>query len=288
MRPDPVIPRGAPGEWDSGDVLNPSLVLRGVLFLNLYSGFDGKTWHTGLAQSSDGEHWVKLGRVLSPDAGTWEGTYIAANGSALLVDGTFYYWYQAGARDTPRIGLARSTDGRNWRKEPQPVLGFGPRGSWDERGLADPFALKIGDWFYLYYLGQDRAREQRIGLARSRDGIEWQKLRSNPVLDLSDGMDENGLGEPAVWQSSGRYWMLFTGLDAHENRALALASSRDGVTWERTGDVYRGSQSWNAKVVCDPAVLVQGDRVRLWFGGGDVASPDENLHGQIGMGDLHP
>jgi hypothetical protein len=41
-------------------------------------------------------------------------------------------------------------------------------------------------------------------------------------------------------------------------------------------------------VVCDPAVVVEHDRVRLWFGGGDVASPDENLHGQIGAGELKP
>jgi hypothetical protein len=26
--------------------------------------------------------------------------------------------------------------------------------------------------------------------------------------------------------------------------------------------------------------------IRVWFGGGDVASPDQNLHGQIGVGIL--
>jgi hypothetical protein len=33
-------------------------------------------------------------------------------------------------------------------------------------------------------------------------------------------------------------------------------------------------------------VLVIGDTIMVWFGGGDVASPDENLHGQIGFGTL--
>jgi hypothetical protein len=28
---------------------------------------------------------------------------------------------------------------------------------------------------------------------------------------------------------------------------------------------------------------VRPDGIRVWFGGGDVASPDENLHGQIGV-----
>ena len=40
-------------------------------------------------------------------------------------------------------------------------------------------------------------------------------------------------------------------------------------------------------MTCDPTVEVAGDAVRVWFGGGDAASPDENLNGQIGYGLLH-
>jgi hypothetical protein len=31
-----------------------------------------------------------------------------------------------------------------------------------------------------------------------------------------------------------------------------------------------------------------GGVIRVWFGGGDVASPDENLHGKIGVAILRP
>jgi hypothetical protein len=40
--------------------------------------------------------------------------------------------------------------------------------------------------------------------------------------------------------------------------------------------------------MCDPSVVVEGSQIRVWFGGGNVASPDENLHGQIGMAILKP
>jgi predicted GH43/DUF377 family glycosyl hydrolase len=286
MQPEPVLTRG---DWDSSDVLNPSVLFRDTVYVNFYSGFDGKTWHTGLAQSADGRHWRKAGKVLSPDPATWEGSYIAANGSAVFEGGEYWYWYQAGPRDTPSIGFARSADGRSWRKEPKPVLEPGPRGSFDERGVADPYVVRFGEFYYLYYLGQNRAREQSIGIARSRDGIKWEKLRSNPVLKPGlSGMDEQGLGEPAVWKSSGTYWMLFTGRDAKENRALGLAHSLDGVHWERAPDVIRGTEGWNSRVICDPTVVVQSDYAQIWFGAGDVASPDENLHGQIGYAVLHP
>ena len=292
---EPVLTGG--DGWESHDVLNPSVVSDPwppapgpwPLVL-LYSGFDGRTWRTGLAVSEDGTHWQKQGVILSPDRRTWEGSYIAANGSALFHENQFWYWYQAGPRERPRIGLARAVDTRSWRKEPKPVLEPGPYGSWDEYGVADPYVVRIEPYFYLFYLGQDRARRQRLGVARSTDGIRWQKLRANPVLELGDAgaFDENGLGEPAVWNSHGFYWMLYTGRDTKENRRLGLARSTDGVHWGKLAVVFGGDQPWDAKVVCDPTVEVAAGVIRVWFGGGDVASPDENLHGKIGMAILRP
>jgi predicted GH43/DUF377 family glycosyl hydrolase len=280
----------APGGWDSVDVLNPSVVRRDNVYYNFYSGFDGKTWHTGLATSPDGEHWQKQGKIVSPQPGAWEGSYIAANGSALVERGQFLYWYQAGPEATPEIGLARSADGKAWRKEPDPVLRTGPRGSWDERGVADPYVIRLGNFYYMYYLGQDRARRQRLGVAQSSDGVHWYKLRANPLLELGpDGaFDENGLGEPAVWQSHGAYWMLYTGRDRNENRRLGMARSCDGVTWRKLAGVFAGAEPWDSKVICDPSVLIEDGAIRVWFGGGDVARPAENLHGMIGLAHLTP
>jgi sucrose-6-phosphate hydrolase SacC (GH32 family) len=251
--PEPVLTRG-PG-WESGDVLNPSVFRSSGGLVNYYSGFDGHTWHTGRATSSDGVHWQKLGEVLSPDPSTWEDSYIAANGAALAWRGRVWYWYVAGPKPRPRIGF----EGR----------------------VALP---------YLYYTGLDRGSRQRLGVARSADGIHWDKLRTNPILDAGGpgSFDENGLGEPAVWQSHGFYWMLDTGRDLAQNRRLGLARSLDGVHWSKLPAVFQGSQAWDSKVICDPTVLVDGDTIRVWFGGGDVASPDENLHGQIGYATLRP
>ncbi|MCW5982288.1 MAG: hypothetical protein KIT09_29650 [Bryobacteraceae bacterium] len=285
VREQPVLARGAPGEWDSVDALNPAIVRSHGRHYNLYSGFDGKTWRTGLALSPDGVAWEKAGSVLSPDPSTWEGDYIAANGATLVREGEFFYWYQAG--DPPRIGLARSPDARQWRKSPAPVIELGPRGSWDECGVADPYVLETGGKLYLFYLGQDRARRQRLGLAVSSDGVRWTKLRSNPIMELGEpgSFDEVGLGEPAVWAANGWYWMLYTGRDRYELRRIGLAVSRDGVAWGRLpkSSVLEGAQAWNAKVVCDPEVEPGPGGVRVWFGGGDAAQPAENLNGQIGL-----
>ena len=286
-REQPVIARGEHGDWDTVDVLNPSVIRQGDAYYNFFSGYDGKAWHTALAVSGDGVTWRKEGKILSPDPGTWEGTAIAANGSAIADDSGILYYYQAGDA-TVQIGLARSSNGHQWQRNGAPVLTVGPYGSWDERGVADPYVIRAGRSYYLFYLGMDRARRQRLGVAISDDGVNWYKLRSNPVLELGEygAFDSNGLGEPAVWTSRGYYWMLYTGRDRTEVRRLGLARSRDGVRWEKLPTVIAGEQPWDSKVICDPAVIANGDRVTVWFGGGDVAGPDQNIDGQIGLATL--
>ena len=277
---------GASGDWDSVDVLNPSVIRQGDAYYNLFSGFDGRTWSTGMAVSADGIAWHKEGKILSPDPATWEGSAIAANGSAFADENGILYYYQAGS--PPRIGLAQSRNGHQWQRHGAPVLDAGPRGSWDERGIGDPYVIRAGRNYYMFYLGMDRARRQRIGVAMSDDGLTWYKLRSNPILELGGygAFDENGLGEPAVWTARGYYWMLYTGRDRGEMRRLGLARSRDGVAWEKLADVFAGDQPWDSKVVCDPTIIADGDHLRVWFGGGDVPHPAENIHGRIGVATL--
>jgi predicted GH43/DUF377 family glycosyl hydrolase len=267
--PEPVISRGF--DWESSDVLNPSIVRRHGTYQNFYSGYDGKTWRTGSATSSDGIHWVKQGLAwVVPDSG---------NGSALVDGNRVVYWYQRGSP----VEIALTDFGKSTT-----VLKGGPRGSWDEIGVADPYVIERNGEFYMYYLGMDRARRQRLGVARSRDGVVWEKLISNPIMELGAGgaFDEMGLGEPAVWSSGGAYWMLYTGRARGEKRRIGLAKSPNGIIWIRQSLVIEGTSDWDREVVCDPTVEVLPEGVRVWFGGGDVARPDQGLHGQIGVGML--
>ncbi len=283
--PEPVLTA-------AGDALNPSVVDHDGL-TNLYSVFDGNAWSTAVATSSDGVHWQPQGAAISPNGQTWEGSYIAANGSAIADGNALRYWYVAGKRNAGSIGLAQMIVGsRAWQKEAQAVLAPGPFDSWDERAAADPYVIRAGAFLYMYYLGHDRADppRQRLGVARSTDGIHWEKLIANPILEPGPpgSFDEAGVGEPAVWQSHGFYWMLFTGRDFSERRRLGLARSTDGVHWTKLPTVFSGASAWDSKVICDPTVIVNIHGIDVWFGGGDVASPDENLHGKIGYATLRP
>ena len=293
VQPDPALRLGPAGSWDAVDVLNPSVVRFGPGLVNLYSGFDGAVWRTGIARSSEGVLWERAhDPILSPDPDSWEGDYIAANGAALAGAGGLRYWYQAGPRNATQIGLAISNDGKIWRKEPSPVLEVGATGRWDESAIGDPYVISCGSTFYLYYLGQNRFGVQRLGVARSSDGVRWQKSHLNPILETGgpDEFDERGLGEPAVFATASRFLMLYVGRDDQEERKLGWAESDDGVTWEKSRelDIFEGPVPWSTRVVCDPTILIQNNELFVWFGGGDVASPDENLNGQIGLAKFGP
>ena len=272
----PVIGRGA-----SLDVLNPSVVRWRDEYFNLYSLFDGKSWHTALATSKDGLTWQDSGKVIDAD-----GDYIAANGGALAMGAELLYAYQAGPKGKNVIHLAHSSDGRSWTKAS--ILSLGPSMSWDEMSIGDPYLISASGEIYLFYLGEDRARRQRLGVAKSRDGITWIKQRG-PLVELGGAgdFDENGLGEPAVFEANGQWVMLYTGRDRKEKRAMGYAVSKDGRHWEKLKEpILRGDQPWNSAVVCDATVLVENGKARIWFGGGDLPKPDERLNGQIGYAEL--
>jgi len=56
--PTPVFSRVDKGDWDGEDALNPSVVRFGNRMYNVYSGYDGKTWRSGVAASLDGTIWT--------------------------------------------------------------------------------------------------------------------------------------------------------------------------------------------------------------------------------------
>lgn len=167
------------------------------------------------------------------------------------------------------------------------MLGGGDE--WDSAGVADPYVIQFNGKLYMYYLGQNNMGIQRLGVAISEDGINWIKYANNPIMDLGaqGAFDENGLGEPSVIYHAPYFYMLYTGRNMAEQRNIGAAVSLDGVTWKKLN--YKGivdleNNTWNNQVICDTTLMKNDDgRIMVWYGGGNVPSPDQNLNGKIGM-----
>ncbi len=289
MASQPVMGRGATGTWDSVDVLNPSVIQFQGKLLDYYSGYDGAVWRTGLATSTDnGLTWTKTPSPVL-DLGQWDTKYIAANGAGIVVNGQMYHYFHGeGSDGHQKIGLATSADGQSFTMRPDPVLSVGQPGAWDDLHVADPYVIRVGSQYWMYYLAVSHDYRFNMGRATSSDGLTWQK-EASPIFGAGakGDFDEDGVGEAAVVYQAPYYYMIYVGADAANRRSLGWASSTDGKTWTKRGQLIPDSmrQPWDSQVICDPTILPTGTAdgtYYVWFGGGDVPNSAQNIHGQIG------
>jgi hypothetical protein len=122
--------------------------------------------------------------------GAWDGDILEA--SDALVDGGRFYLYYHGAggthHDSPyQVGLATAAGplGPFRRHGDAPVLPVGPKGSWDDRGVACAMLLKETSKRYLmFYSGTSTGkRDWTVGLATAPSlSGPWKKFAGNPLL----------------------------------------------------------------------------------------------------------
>ena len=158
-----------------------------------------------------------------------------------------------------------------------PILS--PRGEGFEAvGVFNPAVIRAGDTFYMLYRAEDRRGVSRIGLATSRDGLEFIR-RPEPVLGPSEPYEIwGGCEDPRLVEIAGRYWLTYTAYDGHWAK-LCLATSRDLVHWEKHGPIIPWPWSKSGAILARRI----GDAYYMYFGDSSIwlaRSPDL-LHWKI-------
>lgn len=181
----------------------------------------------------NGQKWSKYEKnpILDVSQNSWDSTYIAANGSAIVFNGKTLYFYQGRSYKysfSDRDGTIRGFSKFYYNEFA--VLTVGEKHSWDSNGVADPYVIEHNGILYMYYLGMEEMQVQRLGGAYSTDGINWVK-GAYPIMDdgSKGSFDENGLGEPSVVYNVPYFYMLYTGRESDEKRDIGTAISLDGV-----------------------------------------------------------
>lgn len=241
---------------------------------------DGLNW----SYASTGTNELK-GRILSTGPGVWD---TAHETSFIMKKDSLYYLYFVGYIDKggiynsipSMIGFAYSVDGLNFIRTDGPILA-GTSGSYDSQILTSPSISKLNDGtFFMIYAGfcaSNCTQPQKTYLmgATSTDGLSWSKV-GKPVIDSEDIPWENeGLGEAELVLGQDGYLYLFmTVLQGKRPHQIGLARSlKPEGPWIVNPNpiVVAGSDSFDAAEVVAPSVLIEGNRVRLWFHGKNAA-----------------
>lgn len=231
-----VLDIGREGEFDGGSAGGGVAFKWRSMFYMIYTGYPFKGYENGpgkigLAVSSDLLHWRKFGIILEPEKRfDWEagGLY---QPFPLINKGRFYLFYNAKNNEAEWIeqtGVAFSNDPEflRWEKyEENPILPVGPPGSWDSRFASDPWVIRIGDKWHMFYYGFDGVHAQD-GLAISKNLLKWDKSPFNPILEYGEpgSYDEVHAHKPCVVFKGGIYYHFYTAVGS-KGRCIALATS---------------------------------------------------------------
>jgi hypothetical protein len=146
----------------------------------------------------------------------------------------------------------------------------------------------------MYYYGHRTtpADGASIGLATSVDGVHWQRHPTNPVLTTGavGAWDGRWIESPAVVvdPNTDMHLMWYTGVDVSWQARLGLATSDDGVHWQRhpASPVLDlgGEGTWEDWMVGVAEVLREGEAYRLWYSGVSAADLADEAIDTPGVG----
>lgn len=132
------------------------------------------------------------------------------------------------------------------------ILSQGPRGSWDEGTASLGCAFEDQDdpdKVFLFYSGLSDIHWSRgaIGLAISNDGINFRKIRNNPVIEGANDLFYAKEGVlPAVVRVGNRFYMVFTCKFSDKSPRLLGIAYADDVKgpWNVIGRLIQPSYAW--------------------------------------------
>jgi len=217
-------------------VLDPCVIKDGSTYKMWYTHVDDSDhWTIYYADSSDGVNWSNQQQVLAPSGTPGAYDEVRVAGPSVINDGgTYKMWF--GARDANAvwtIGYATSADGKNWTKVGK-VLDVGAPGAWDSQMVREPWVIKDGSTYKMWYSGTAAWPVFKIGYATSSDGTTWTKHASNPIFTgTPGGWDAFQVYAPCVVLYGSTYHMYFSGTDDHMSQKWSTghAMSNDGIVW---------------------------------------------------------
>jgi predicted GH43/DUF377 family glycosyl hydrolase len=235
-----------------------------------YSGHDGTTGRILAAVRRPGGAWEPLGVAIDAGFAGDSDQYSVESPCVVQTAGGYLMAYAGFDGEATRLHMATSEDGRRWTAHGT-IMKRGP----DEAlGASHPCLINTEAGWWLFFCGYDGSHDSRhaaILAAVSPTGASWGRVGT--VLEPMAG--ELAVSHPCVIEIARTFYMFYASDDGG-TPSVAVATSADGLSWNRHGTVLAASGDWAEEGgVCSPCVVRLHDgSLRMWYAalaGGDDA-----------------
>ena len=256
-----VVPKS-----DSQKLDCPTVFRKGNSWYMSYIVFNGRGYETWIAESNDLLHWQQLGRILSfsSDSTKWDANQNAGyvvlidpawggSNSLMKYDNNYWMSYFGGKEKGYETGLLSlgmaftpndPAKPHEWKRLSKPIFTSLDKDArwWENKKQFKSTVIydqkkTTGYPFVMYYNANgDTAVDnkqtrwfERIGMAVSKDMVNWQRFNTEPVVHHPVGIT----GDPAI-QKIGDTWVMFYFGAFWKDRKGAFnrfACSYDLVNW---------------------------------------------------------
>ncbi|WP_416147574.1 glycoside hydrolase family 32 protein [Salipaludibacillus sp. HK11] len=143
-------------------------------------------------------------------------------------------------------GHATSDDLINWNHE---SVALAPTEDYDRDGCFSGSAIEKDGTLYLMYTGHtwtgenhDEDLKQVQCLAKSEDGINFNKIKGNPVIDQPnfESVHPNHVRDPKIWMKNNTYYCVIGSKNRDNVGQVIMYESKDLKEWEFVNVITKG------------------------------------------------
>ena len=253
---------GPPGEPDSLRAMRPWVLEenRGALRM-WYSGHDGITGRILAAVRPPGKAWQRLGVAIDAGLAGDSDRYGVESPCVVHTPGGYLMAYAGFDGEATRLHMASSGDGQAWTAQGT-IMQRGPE---DALAASHPCLVRTEAGWWLFFCGYDGAGDSRqatILAAVSPSGASWDRVGA--VLKPGEG--ELATSHPCVIVGARTFYMFYASDDGGRV-AIAMATSTDGLSWDRhgttLGPMEDGPEAGGVHTPC--AVRLHDGSLHLWY-----------------------
>lgn len=226
------------------------------------------------------QSWHKIGRIFNPDIlEDFEYSHASVPFvNSINSDILEVYFTSRDQNDKSYLFSSKFSISQNFKLisyQTKPLISPGNIGEFDEYGVMGCQSVNINDTKFLYYIGWNLGTSvpfrNSIGVAEFKDN-KWIKKFNGPILDRSI-YDPCFVASSNIIKIDNQYIMYYLSCDSwtkikgkitHKYN-IKIATSKDGIDWERKGQIAIDYQNPYEYAFSTPRVIKEDGIYKMWY-----------------------